>query len=73
MHLVLNGRWPVWLRALYISLSPLLFTMLLYMFFLPLFVADSVIVLKDILSSPIFRPMAKINYSIFVVQIFVLM
>lgn len=68
--MVTTGRWPVWLRAIYNTFAPFIFVTCVMIFLTPLFMGDRMVVLKDFLSTGVFRLMAKISYSVYLVYPF---
>lgn len=70
---VILGRWPVWLRATYNAFAIPLFMICLVLFLCPLFVGERLVVLKDTLGSNLFRAMAKVTYTVYLLHFFTLM
>ena len=64
---VSHGRWPRELNAAFNGIAPYLFIMAHVLILLPVFIGKLSIV-RDIYAAPFFRPFARINLSVALIQ-----
>ena len=61
------GRWPIPINAIFNALAPYIFINAFVLIFLPIFIGKLSII-RDIYASTFFRPLARITYSVAVVE-----
>ncbi len=62
-----QGLWPIWLNAIFNSLSSYLFILAVVLVFIPIFMGKLSII-RDIFASSFFRPLARLSYSALMIQ-----